>query len=446
MLGPILVVHDAERLIMTISSSLNASVAGLTTTAGQLATISDNIANSSTYGYKLASADFHSMVNNTGSGLYTAGGVTLSVTRLVDQSAALIATANPTDLAVRGSGFLPVTSLSAIGTGEIPMELATTGSFRLNADGYLESTSGLVLLGWPADSDGNIPNFPRDTSAALEPIQINTGQVMGEPTTEIDMIVNLPATATEFDADGTPETLTIEYYDNLGKSQTLTVTFSPTVPAADASNEWTMTITDSASGDAVVGQYVLTFDADRDNGGTLTSVTTLSGGPYDPATGSFDINVAGGPINVTIGELGSSGGMTQLADEFAPSTISKDGFAAGNLTSVEVDANGNVYAFFDNGMSTKVYQIPLVGVPNPNGLFVKDGQTYSISPESGDFFLWDAADGPVGDIAAYSLQASATDIATELTNLIETQRAYSSNAKVVQTVDEMLQETTNIKR
>ena len=39
-----------------------------------------------------------------------------------------------------------------------------------------------------------------------------------------------------------------------------------------------------------------------------------------------------------------------------------------------------------------------------------------------------------------------TDVAAELTNLIQTQRAYSSNAKVIQTVDEMLQETTNIKR
>lgn len=431
---------------MTISSSLNASVAGLTTTAGQLATISDNIANSSTYGYKLASSDFHSMVNNTGSGLYTAGGVTLSVTRLIDQSGALIASANPTDLAVRGNGFLPVTSMSSLNAGELPMQLATTGSFRLNSDGYLQSASGLVLLGWPAAPDGSIPTYPRDTAAALEPIQINTGQVKGEPTTAIDLIVNLPATATEFDSDGASETLTVEYFDNLGKSQTLTVTFSPTIPAADASNEWTMTITDSASNDAVIGEYTLTFEGDRDNGGTLESVTPITGGGYDPVTGSFDIVVAGGPLNITIGELGSSGGMTQLADEFAPSTISKDGFAAGNLTSVEVDANGNVYAFFDNGMSTRVYQIPLVGVPNPNGLFVMDGQTYTTSPQSGDFFLWDAADGPVGDIAAYSLEASSTDIATELTKLIETQRAYSSNAKVVQTVDEMLQETTNIKR
>ena len=54
--------------------------------------------------------------------------------------------------------------------------------------------------------------------------------------------------------------------------------------------------------------------------------------------------------------------------------------------------------------------------------------------------------GPVGEVAGYSLMESTTDIAAELTDLIETQRAYSSNAKIVQTVDEMLQETTNLKR
>ena len=54
--------------------------------------------------------------------------------------------------------------------------------------------------------------------------------------------------------------------------------------------------------------------------------------------------------------------------------------------------------------------------------------------------------GPVGSIEGYALMESTTDIAAELTDLIETQRAYSSSAKIVQTVDEMLQETTNLKR
>mgnify|MGYP003632234655 CR=1 FL=1 len=75
-----------------------------------------------------------------------------------------------------------------------------------------------------------------------------------------------------------------------------------------------------------------------------------------------------------------------------------------------------------------------------------EGQAFKTSPDSGGFFLWDAGDGPTGAIAGYAREASTTDIAQELTHLITTQRAYSSNAKIIQTVDEMLQETTNIKR
>ncbi|SMY08212.1 flagellar hook protein FlgE [Flavimaricola marinus] len=433
---------------MTISSSLNASVAGLQANASQLATISDNIANSSTYGYKRATTDFDSMVTGSTPGTYTAGGVGVSVQRLIDERGSLISTTNATDLAVRGGGFLPVTSASAVaGGGETPLELTTTGSFRMNAEGYLESPSGLILMGWPADADGNIPDYPRDSDAGLEPIQINAGQVTGSATTQIELAVNLPATSTEFGADGTPETLSIEYFDNLGKSQTITVTYTPTVPgAAGASNEWTMTLTDSASGGAVIGEYTLQFDDARDTGGTLLNVATVSGGAYDPLTGTFDVAVAGGPMTFDIGLPGEPSGMTQLTDLFSPGQISKDGFPAGNLTSVEVDANGYVYAFFDTGMSTRIYQVPLINVANPNGLKVMDNQTYSISNLSGSMFLWDAADGPVGDIVAYAREESATDVARELTNLIETQRAYSSNAKVIQTVDEMLQETTNIKR
>lgn len=433
---------------MTISSAMNASVAGLQSNASQLATISDNIANSSTYGYKRATTDFDSMVTGSSSGTYTAGGVGVTVQRLIDERGPLISTTNPTDLAVRGSGFLPVTSASAVASGaDVPMQLTTTGSFRMNADGYLESPSGLILMGWPADSDGSIPDFPRDSDAGLEPIQVNANQITGSPTTAIDLAINLPATSSEFGADGTPETITIEYFDNLGKSETISVAFTPTVPAvAGASNEWTMTLTDSASAGATIGEYTMQFDDARDSGGTLLSVTAISGGAYDAATGTFEVAVAGGPMTFDIGLPGEPSGMTQLTDVFVPGQISKDGFPAGNLTSVEVDANGYVYAFFDSGMSTRIYQVPLVNVANPNGLNVMDDQTYTISNKSGSMFMWDANDGPVGDIASYAREESATDVARELTNLIQTQRAYSSNAKVIQTVDEMLQETTNIKR
>lgn len=433
---------------MTISSSLNASVAGLAANASRLSTISDNIANASTFGYKRAVTDFHSMVIQSGRGTYSAGGVRITTQRLIDERGPLLSTSNPTDLAVRGRGFLPVTSDVAVnvGNGAPPMMLSTTGSFRPDESGYLRSPSGLILMGWPADLDGTIPTYPRDSRVGLEPIRINTNQFTSEPTTEMTLAVNLPATETEVGASGATEELSIEYFDNLGKSARLTVTFTPTVPVAGASNEWTITMADSASGGAVVGEYVLTFDDTAGAGGTLATVTALTGGPYDPLTGTFDVAVAGGPLNINIGTPGAPNGMTQLSDTFAPVMISKNGAPAGNLTSIEVDANGYVHAYYDVGMTRRIFQVPLIDVPNPNGLEVRDRETYLVTQQSGSFFLWDAGDGPVGEVISYAREESATDIAGELTALIQTQRAYSSNAKVIQTVDEMLQETTNIKR
>ena len=444
---------------MTISSSLNAGVMGLSANATKLATISDNIANSSTYGYKRAEADFHSMVIAGAGGTYSAGGVRVTTNRLIDEAGPLITTSNSTDLAVRGRGMLPVTSEVAVqvNNGEYPMMLATTGSFRTDEDGFLKSETGLVLMGWPADPDGEIPNFPRDTNDGLEPIKINVNQFGGEPTTTMGLGLNLPATSTEETTIATEdiETLNIEYFDNLGTSESLNFEFEPSPADAttgEASNEWTVRVTDTATppdalGNAIViAEYVLTFNDSRDQGGTLASVTTTTGNAYDATTGTIQIDVDGGPISVDIGDLNSSDGITQLADNFAPVNISKDGSAVGNMIQVEVDGNGYVHALYDIGITRQIYQIPLVDMPNPNGLVSLDSQTYQISNESGSYFLWDAGDGPTGDILSYAREESATDVANELTELIETQRAYTSNAKVIQTVDEMLQETTNIKR
>ena len=433
---------------MTISSSLNAGVAGLAANATRLGTISDNIANSATNGYKRVETDFQSMVMSSRGGTYTAGGVRTTTQRLIDESGSLVATTNATDLAVRGRGFLPVAQSTEVlaGNGQPQMFLTTTGSFRTDSDGYLRTQSGLMLLGWPANQDGTIPTYPRDTSDGLEPVQINVNQFSGEPTTRMTLGVNLPATETYAGATGSPLDLSVEYYDNLGRSETLDVTFTPTVPALGTSNEWTMVIADSASAGAVVGEYTVTFDATRASGGTIDNVATVSGGAYDAVSGTLVVTTAGGPIEINIGAPGTSAGLTQLSDSFAPLNISKDGSPVGNMTSVEVDENGFVHALFDTGISRTIYQVPLVDLPNPNGMVAMDKQVYMPSPESGSFFLWDAGDGPTGDVVAFAREESATDVASELTDMIQTQRAYSSNAKVIQTVDEMLQETTNIKR
>ena len=433
---------------MTITSSFNSSVSGLNANAARLATISDNIANSSTYGYKRAEADFHSIVvGGEGGGVYSAGGVRTTTMRLVEERGPLIGTSNPTDISVDGRGFLPVTAIGAVnGTaGALPVTLVTTGSFRADADGYLRTATGEVLMGWQADSSGNIAPMARNSLTGLVPVRIDSGGLVGNPTTEASLGVNLPATETRAGADGTPIELSVEYYGNLGQPETLQITFTPTVPATGASNVWTMEIADSASGGAVIGTYTLTFDATQANGGRLASVTTVGGGAYDAGTGTIPLALTGGALDLRIGRPGDSV-MTQLAADFSPTSITKNGTPVAAFDKVTIDESGRLFAVFDRGFSRQIYQIPVVDVRNPNSLIALPNQAYQLSPEAGPFFLWDAGDGPTGATVGFSREESTTDVAGELTQLIQTQRAYSSNAKVIQTVDEMLQETTNIKR
>ena len=151
-------------------------------------------------------------------------------------------------------------------------------------------------------------------------------------------------------------------------------------------------------------------------------------------------------MDIFIGRPSDTAGITQLSAAFSPTSVTKDGAPIGDLQSVEIDDRGYLQAIYDTGFRRTLFQIPIADVPNMDGLIARDGQAFSISASSGDMYLWDAGTGPVGSISGFSLMESTVDIAAELTDLIETQRAYSSSAKIVQTVDEMLQETTNLKR
>ncbi|MGV8988859.1 MAG: flagellar hook protein FlgE [Cypionkella sp.] len=434
---------------MTISSSLNAGVSGLTANANRLSTISDNIANSSTYGYKKAQADFYSVVvHGDLSTAYSAGGVRSTSYRLIDEHGPLIGTSNSTDLAIDGRGFMAVTTIDAVtrGSANLPISLTTTGSFKADANGILRTPTGQVLMGWPAKPDGSLGNYPRDTMKAMQPVRLDSNQYVSNPTTKMTLGANLPATATQAGADGLTYEMSVQYTGNLGTQETLHYVFTPSVPTTGATNTWNMTIADSASDDAVIGEYTVAFDSSQASGGTLASITTISGGSYDSATGVIPVAVGGGNIDLDIGAIGVTGGMTQLSESFAPIGKATNGTPVARLIGVNIDDNGFLHANYDQGFSKVIYQIPVVDVANPNGLASQSNQTYQVSAESGPFYLWNSGDGPTGKMVGYSQEQSTTDVTTELTNLIVTQRAYSSNVKVIQTVDEMMQETANLKR
>ncbi len=437
---------------MGMSSSLNAGVSGLAVNSSRLSALADNIANSSTYGYKRANVDFASVVTGQAQGKYDAGGVRSTSFREVDDRGALVTTTNSTDLAITGRGLLPVTPVtSRLEPAPIrPLYLVSTGSFTADDDGYLRTSSGLQLLGWPTTPEGDVGSVIRASGADLEPVRINGFDFASNPTTEINLGLNLPSsesgTAGELFSTG------IEYYDSLGAPQNLRMSFTTTANA----NEWVMTLTDSADPTitALTDSWTMTFndvtgpgvDAGSIDTFAATGVGTDTNTAWDATTGILTVTLPHGDIEINLGIPDELGNLTQFDSGFAPVGVTKDGTPVGGLNRVEMNEHGFLQAVYDTGFRQTIYQIPVGDVPNLNGLVALDNQAFRVSSASGPIYLWNAGEGPVGAMAGYSLEQSASDIADELTQLIETQRAYSSNAKIVQTVDEMLQETTNLKR
>lgn len=429
---------------MGISSSLNAGVTGLSVNSTRLAAIADNIANSGTSGYKRTVTDFSSVVTGQIAGKYDAGGVRATAFKAVDQRGALLASQNPTDIAIVGRGLIPVTTVTQRDQPATvrPLQLVTTGSFTADEQGYLRTNSGLQLLGWPTDTTGNPGAVIRASQVDLEPVNINGFDFASNPTERVELGLNLPATDTG--TAGTVYSTGVEYFDAIGGSQTLTMTFTTTANP----NEWTMSIDDSATTTNPISVHTLLFHDTGANAGFLDAVTNVSGDAYAAGTGQIALLVNNDTETVTL-DLGledATGFLSQFASDFAPVGINKDGTPVGGLSRVEVDEAGFLEAIYDTGFRQTIYQIPVADVPNLNGLTPLDNQAFEVSGDSGAFFLWDAGDGATGDMSGFTIEQSATDIAEELTQLITTQRAYSSNARIITTVDEMLQETTQLIR
>jgi len=432
---------------MSINSAMRSGVSGLSSQSSRMAAISDNISNSGTVGYKRTGVQFSTLVTpQSGGGNYAAGGVTANARMEISKQGLIQAASASTDLAIAGSGFF-VVSDKAAGLGQAQFGLTRAGSFRPNESGFLVNTAGQFLQGWPIGPDGTVGDVSRETFADLKPVNLAGSAAAGQPTTQMSFTGNVPADRTGPGAPTVPYKTSVEFFSPLGASSRLFMEWQPSTTP----NSWTINVTDSLG--ASFGSVDVAFN---DSGAFAGSPSAYSGvvvgSPgfaFDATTGRATIQVPNGttPQQITIdfGAPNSFSGVTQFAGDYDPK-ITKDGASVGQLSSVEVDDAGTLFGVYDNGSRRALWQIPLADVPNPDGLTAQDGNVFTVSGSSGAARLVDASTGAVGSVAGGALEASNVDIATELTDLIETQRAYSVNAKIVTTADEMLEETTRLKR
>jgi flagellar hook protein FlgE len=230
---------------------------------------------------------------------------------------------------------------------------------------------------------------------------------------------------------------TINVYDSQGGSQPLTFSFIKT-----GANQWAYETSYAGSASNITGSNpISTGTIGFNSDGSLATVNGAASGianvtiPWAASTG-----LASQSLSVNLGTVGSSSGLTQYDTASSLGSSPTDGSAFGSVTGVTIAKDGTVTAQFSNGLSQAVYKVPIATFTNPDGLGQVNGNAYIATKDSGAANVNLANSGAAGGIASQSLEASTVDLATEFTNLITTQRAYSASARIVTTADQMLQE------
>ncbi len=469
---------------MSISSALIAGIAGLTANSSALASISNNIANENTVGYKREDTEFQDLVTSQSGlrGTYAAGGVTTVTSQLIDQQGETHATGSPTDLAISGQGFFVATTDPTNTSSTAQREFTRAGSFTPDANGNLVNTAGYYLQGWVADKDGNIATDPSDISK-LQTINVKSQAGAAGATTAISVNANLnagqtvstaeatydPTSTTDSMANYNPATgagvksdfdIPLTVVDSQGGRHAMDMRFLKSSTANQWHYELVSTdgaVTSSAplhDGQIATGVLAFTPTGQLDPANTTgfadpnSPVLTIGGSDTTPAGGQVawkdTLGIAGQKISLNLGV--APGGMTQFASTSTITSTDQNGVVFGNLKAVNVDASGFVTAQYDNGVVRKIAQVALATFPNPDGLSAMSGDAWQVSRASGSYNLKAPGTGGAGAISPSELENSTVDLSTEFTGLITTQRAYSASSKIITTADQMLQELINIKQ
>lgn len=386
--------------------SFQIALSALQAINGQLDSISQNIANTGTTGYKSSRTNFGAMYANTAPN----GVQAVSQTQTLDVEGGLLSTGRNLDVAISGRGYFVVTD----GTGMT--NYTRNGIFDVNAQGFLVDHMGRRVQGY-AMTPGS------DALGSMGDLTVPTGQIAARPSTKLEFVGNLsadwtvPTAAFNMNNPATYNSSTVSVvYDSLGRQHTVTQYFAKTATGVNVHY--------SVDGAATTGPNAMTFDTQGQitAGGTHTLNITFTPPDADP------INLA---IDYT--------GTTQFAGDTNTSTNAADGYASGTMVNVKVGEDGSLNVQYSNGKTQRVGKIALASFRSESGLMPVDGTSWQATHESGVALIGEPGSGQFGALAAKQLESSNVEVASQLVDLMGAQRNYQANTKVINTQNEIMQ-------
>jgi len=419
---------------MRLESALFSSSEGLNAHGQAISVVGDNIANSNTVGYKASRVEFGELLSegsegrNSTAGDNVGNGVKVEQVRQIHDVGAVEFTGKPLDVAIAGQGFF------VVGDPAAP-EFARGGNFSIDSDGLLATASGKPVLGF--DGEGNQLGVIDMVDLELGGEATVEGAISGNLNSQspiTDEVPNNPASFNELN-DQSSFVSTVQVFDSLGVSHTLTVAFSKT-----EANTWT------AQGyvdGATVGQDAgipvqvtdnleLNFEGDGslpENAEALLIADIAFEGGANPGQMSIDLS-----------------GFSQFAGGSVLNSYQQDGQGAGAIENYEIRSDGSIFALLGGGSQALIGRLPLAHFDNPEGLDRTGSGLFVQTEASGEAIVDIAGTGARGILEGGALESSTVDQAKEFVDLVLYQRGYQASSRIFSAAGDMLRDTIQLVR
>lgn len=445
-------------------SFVNTALSGMNSASKDLEVLGNNIANSTTVGFKGSRAQFADVYSGVayGAGANAVGsGVKLTRVQQSFATGSLTPTSNTLDLAINGPGFFVLSDKGA-------RIYSRAGQFKLDDKNNIVNGAGQNLQGIRTDgtfgnlsiSTANIaPNASTTLKAGLN-LNSQVGAVSSPPSSSDIPYVTSPWVGGASPATNTyNSTSSSTIYDSLGNSHVLTMYYtkanpSGAAPVAGANNQWyasfqidgqdawgSTTNSTASPGGATnaTNLYSINFNAD----GSFNNVSDPSGtavGSKIPIT-AFTLSNGAQPLNFTVDFSPS----TQFGTPFAVQSLQDDGYTTGSLTGLQIDPSGKIIGRYTNGQTPSLGKVQIANFPDPEGLQSLGETSWAETFASGQPLISDGGTGSLGTIASGNLEQSNVDLTSQLVALIDAQRNFQANAQTIKTGDTITQTIINIR-
>ncbi|EHK71091.1 flagellar hook protein FlgE [Pseudomonas psychrotolerans L19] len=448
--------------------SFNIGLSGIKAASSDLNITGNNIANASTVGFKQSRAEFQDLyaasVLGTGKNSQGSGVLLGNVGQLFNQGT-IDSTQNALDMGINGNGFFVTSNNGAV-------QYTRAGYFGTDKEGFIVDNNGYKLQGYTTNAQGLLQpgvrsdlrvetasQAPKASSSIKQTVNLNSTQTT--PTTtpfnpSDPTSYNSSTSVNIYDSQGNAHVLSQYFVKGANNSWTMNVLIdgrNPGNPAAEdpttkVATPYTVTLPFTSSG-ALDGSKVASTDLKQVNNATTNTfegvlkldnwVPAISNGGT-PATWASN-GATANPAGITLDMRGS----TQYSSAFAVTSVNQDGYTTGQLSGLEIDDTGQIFARYTNGQSKVQGQVVLANFANVQGLTPMGKTSWTESSESGQPVIGTPRSGTLGALQSGALEASNVDISTELVDMIVAQRNYQANAKTIETENAITQTIINLR-